>query len=57
MWSRAQGTSGLRPAPTKPSDSEGLLVVGCSDAMAGCVQVCGLGGGLVLARWLAALRY
>lgn len=57
MWSRAQGAAALRPAPTKPSDSEGLLVVGCSEAMAGCVQVGGLGGVLVLPRWLAALRY
>ncbi len=39
LWSRAQSAARLRPAPTKPSDNEGLLVVGSSENMAGCVQV------------------
>lgn len=38
LWSRAAAAAQLRPAPTKPSDNEGLLVVGSSDNMAGCVQ-------------------
>ena len=39
LWSRAQSAARLRPVPTKPSDNEGLLVVGSSENMAGCVQV------------------
>ncbi|KAI7838114.1 hypothetical protein COHA_008121 [Chlorella ohadii] len=38
LWSRAQSAARLRPVPTKPSDNEGLLVVGSSENMAGCVQ-------------------
>lgn len=39
LWSRAAAAAQLRPAPTKPSDNEGLLVVGSTNNMAGCVQV------------------
>lgn len=42
LWQRAAAARGLRPAPTKPSDAEGLLVVGNSEQAYGAVQVPGV---------------